>query len=94
MDLASYKAGNNFKTFVLVAALTGLLVAIGYLIGGTSGLIVFALALVLLNGLDAALHVATVGTDQNNIQNDSRAVRAPSRMPSAVRPTSAVAITA
>jgi heat shock protein HtpX len=49
MDLASYKAGNNFKTFVLVAALTGLLVAIGYLIGGTSGLIVFALIAVVFN---------------------------------------------
>ena len=49
MDLASYKAGNNFKTFVLVAALTGLLVAIGYLIGGASGLIVFALIAVVFN---------------------------------------------
>ena len=34
MNLASYKAGNNIKTFVFVAALTGLLIAIGYLIGG------------------------------------------------------------
>ena len=49
MDLASYKAGNNLKTFVLVAALTGLLVAIGYLIGGASGLIVFALIAVVFN---------------------------------------------
>jgi len=49
MDLASYKAGNNFKTFVLVAALTGLLLAIGYLIGGASGLIVFALIAVVFN---------------------------------------------
>ena len=49
MDLASYKAGNNFKTFVLVAALTGLLLAIGYLIGGASGLIVFAAIAVVFN---------------------------------------------
>ena len=43
MNLASYKAGNNFKTFVLVAALTGLLAGRS----GTSsavraGLILFA----------------------------------------------------
>ena len=49
MDLASYKAGNNLKTFVLVAALTGLLVAIGYLIGGASGLVVFAAIAVVFN---------------------------------------------
>jgi len=49
MDLASYKAGNNFKTFVLVAALSGLLIAIGYLIGGASGLVVFAAIAVLFN---------------------------------------------
>ncbi len=49
MDLASYKAGNNFKTFVLVAALSGLLIAIGYLIGGASGLIVFAAIAVVFN---------------------------------------------
>ena len=36
MNLASYKAGNNFKTFVFVAALTALLVGIGYLIGGAT----------------------------------------------------------
>ena len=49
MNLASYKAGNNFKTFVFVAALTGLLIAIGYLIGGASGLIVFAAIAVVFN---------------------------------------------
>ena len=49
MNLASYKAGNNFKTFVFVAALTGLLVAIGYLIGGATGLIVFAAIAVVFN---------------------------------------------
>jgi heat shock protein HtpX len=49
MDLASYKAGNNFKTFALVAALTGLLIAIGYLIGGASGIVVFAAIAVVFN---------------------------------------------
>jgi len=49
MNLASYKAGNNFKTFVFVAALTGLLIAIGWLIGGASGLIVFAAIAILFN---------------------------------------------
>jgi heat shock protein HtpX len=49
MNLASYKAGNNFKTFVFVAALTGLLIAIGYLIGGASGLIVFAAIAIVFN---------------------------------------------
>jgi heat shock protein HtpX len=49
MNLASYKAGNAFKTFVLVAALTGLLLAIGYLVGGASGLVVFAAIAVVFN---------------------------------------------
>lgn len=49
MNLASYRAGNQFKTFLLVAALTGLLIAIGYLIGGASGLIVFAAIAVVFN---------------------------------------------
>jgi heat shock protein HtpX len=49
MNLASYKAGNNFKTFLFVAALTGLLLAIGYLIGGAGGLIVFAAIAVVFN---------------------------------------------
>lgn len=49
MNLASYKAGNAFKTFVLVAALTGLLLAIGYVIGGASGLILFAGIAVVFN---------------------------------------------
>jgi len=49
MNLASYKAGNNFKTFVFVAALTALLVGIGYLIGGASGLILFAAIAVVFN---------------------------------------------
>ena len=49
MNLASYKAGNNFKTFVFVAALTGLLIAIGWLIGGATGLIVFAAIAIVFN---------------------------------------------
>lgn len=42
MNLASYKAGNTFKTFILIAALTGLLLVIGYLVGGAAGLLLFA----------------------------------------------------
>jgi heat shock protein HtpX len=49
MNLASYRAGNQFKTFLLVAALTALLIGIGYLIGGASGLIVFAAIAVVFN---------------------------------------------
>jgi heat shock protein HtpX len=49
MNLASYKAGNNIKTFVFVAALTGLLLAIGYLVGGAGGLILFAAIAVVFN---------------------------------------------
>ena len=49
MNLASYKAGNNFKTFLLVAALTGLLLAIGFLIGGASGIVVFAVIAIAVN---------------------------------------------
>ncbi len=49
MNLASYKAGNVFKTFVLVAALTALLLAIGYLVGGATGLILFAAIAVAFN---------------------------------------------
>jgi heat shock protein HtpX len=49
MNLASYKAGNQFKTFLFVAALTALLIGIGYLIGGASGLILFAAIAVVFN---------------------------------------------
>ena len=49
MNLASYKAGNNVKTFLLVAALTGLLLAIGFVIGGAGGLLVFAVIAVVFN---------------------------------------------
>lgn len=49
MNLASYKAGNQFKTFILVAALTGLLLGIGLLVGGTGGLLFFAAFAVIFN---------------------------------------------
>ncbi len=49
MNLASYKAGNNVKTFLLVAALTALLLAIGFLIGGASGILMFAIIAVVFN---------------------------------------------
>ncbi len=49
MNLASYKAGNNIKTFLLLAALTALLLLIGFLIGGASGIIVFAVIAVVFN---------------------------------------------
>jgi heat shock protein HtpX len=49
MNLAAYKAGNNLKTFFLVAALTGLLLAIGFLIGGAGGILTFAVIAVVFN---------------------------------------------
>ena len=49
MNLASYKAGNNIKTFMLVAALTGLLLAIGFLVGGASGILLFAVIAIVFN---------------------------------------------
>jgi heat shock protein HtpX len=49
VNLASYKAGNTFKTFILVAALTGLLLAIGFIVGGASGLLLFAGIAVVFN---------------------------------------------
>ena len=49
MNLASYKAGNTFKTFILIAALTGLLLVIGYLVGGAAGLLLFAGFAVIFN---------------------------------------------
>ena len=52
MNLASYKAGNNVKTFLLIAALTALLLLIGFLIGGASGIIVFAVIAVVFNFVD------------------------------------------
>lgn len=49
MNLASYKAGNNVKTFLLVAALTGLLLAIGFVIGGAGGILAFAIIAIVFN---------------------------------------------
>ncbi len=49
MNVAAVKARNTFKTFVLLAGLTGLLLVIGQLIGGTSGLILFAGIAVVFN---------------------------------------------
>lgn len=43
------KLGNTFRTFGLIAALTGLLLVIGLLVGGTSGLILFAGIAVVFN---------------------------------------------
>ncbi len=42
MNPGAQPARNGFKTFVLMAALTGLLVVIGQLIGGNTGMILFA----------------------------------------------------
>ena len=49
MNVAAVKARNTFKTFILVAGLTGLLLVIGQLIGGASGLILFAGIAVVFN---------------------------------------------
>jgi heat shock protein HtpX len=48
-SLAAQKASNTLKTFVLVAALTGLLLVIGQAVGGRSGLVLFAGFAVVLN---------------------------------------------
>ena len=49
MNVAAQKARNNFMTFVLVAGLTGLLLVIGYLVGGAAGLVLFAAIAVVFN---------------------------------------------
>jgi heat shock protein HtpX len=49
MSIAAQKARNNFKTFLFVAALTGLLLVVGQVVGGTNGLILFAAIAVLFN---------------------------------------------
>lgn len=41
MNLSAYKTGNQFKTFIFLAALTALMLGLGYLVGGTGGLLVF-----------------------------------------------------
>lgn len=49
MNLSSYKTGNQFKTFIFLAGLTALMLGLGYLVGGTGGLVVFVGLSVLLN---------------------------------------------
>ena len=49
MSLAAQKAQNTLKTFVLIAGLTGLLLVIGQLVGGHSGLVLFAGIAIVMN---------------------------------------------
>ena len=49
MNVGAQKAANTFKTFILLAALTALLLVIGGLIGGTSGIVLFAVIAVIFN---------------------------------------------
>lgn len=49
MSLSAHKVQNTLRTFVLIAGLTGLLLVIGQLVGGRSGLILFAGIAVLMN---------------------------------------------
>jgi heat shock protein HtpX len=49
MSLAAQKARNTLRTFVLLASLTGLLLVIGQLVGGRSGLILFAAIAIVMN---------------------------------------------
>ena len=49
MTLAATKARNTLRTFVLLAGLTGLLLVIGQLIGGSSGIVLFAAIAVVMN---------------------------------------------
>ena len=49
MSLAAHKAQNTLRTFVLIAGLTGLLLVIGQLVGGRSGLVLFAGIAVVMN---------------------------------------------
>ncbi len=47
--LAAHKARNTLRTFVLIAGLTGLLLVVGQLIGGRSGVVLFAGFAVVMN---------------------------------------------
>ncbi len=49
MNMSAYKTGNQFKTFIFLAGLTALMLGLGYLVGGTGGLVVFLGLSVLLN---------------------------------------------
>ncbi len=49
MSLAAQKAQNTLRTFVLIAGLTGLLLVVGQVVGGRSGLILFAGLAVVMN---------------------------------------------
>jgi heat shock protein HtpX len=49
MSLAAHKAQNTLRTFVLIAGLTGLLLVIGQLVAGRSGLVLFAGIAVVMN---------------------------------------------
>ncbi|HJZ62633.1 MAG TPA: M48 family metalloprotease [Miltoncostaeaceae bacterium] len=49
MNVGAQKAANTLKTFILLAALTALLLVIGGLIGGTSGIVLFAVIAVIFN---------------------------------------------
>ena len=51
MNLSSYKTGNQVKTFIFLAGLTALMLGLGYLVGGTGGL-------VLVLGISIALNLA------------------------------------
>ena len=53
MNLSSYKTGNALKTFIFLAALTGLFLVAGFLIGGASGLVI---ALVLAGAMNLAMY--------------------------------------
>jgi heat shock protein HtpX len=49
MSLAAHKAQNTLRTFVLIAGLTGLLLVIGQMVAGRSGLVLFAGIAVVMN---------------------------------------------
>lgn len=49
MNPTGHKSHNGLKTFVLMAALTALLIVIGQLVGGASGMIMFAAFAVIMN---------------------------------------------
>ena len=52
MNPTARTAGNTFKTFALMGALTALLLVIGQLVGGGTGLMFFAIIAIGFNGLN------------------------------------------